>query len=138
MNSTNAYTFRQLKVHLIMKRRLLYAFFPLLILFSSYAGISAQKAVFSASDEIEIVTIHSASKDFVLSSANESSGAERVFSRSQKRTEFSNCFFKSPFVKVAALEVPSVFLSSNISKSTFRVLLLPKLIQNIIFLQTVI
>lgn len=121
-----------------MKHRLLYAFFPLLILFSSYAGISAQKAVFSASDEIEIVTVHCASKDFVLSSANESSGAERVFSRSQKRTEFSNCFFKSPFVKTSALEAPSVFLASNISKSTFRVLLLPKLIQNIIFLQTVI
>ncbi len=121
-----------------MRRRLLYAFFPLLILFSSYAGISAQKAVFSNSDEIEIVTIHSASNDFVLSSANESSGAERVFSRSQKRTEFSNCFFKSPFIKVDSFEVPSVFLSSNVSKSTFRVLLLPKLIQNIIFLQTVI
>ena len=120
-----------------MKCRFLYAVFSFLVLFSS-TGISAQKAVFSSSDDVKIITVHSASQEFISVSSNESKAVERSFSRFQKKSDFSNCFSEGLYVEAAAPDTLSVFPSSNISVSTYRVLLLPKSIQTIIFLQTLV
>lgn len=124
-----------------MKNRFLCVAFSFLALIYSYAGFSAQKAVFSSSDDLKIVEFHSPVKNFVLVSVDEAkiSGVpERNLSRSQKKTENSNQFFGGVAFKNPAVFSSNLPLLSDISESTFRVLLLPKSIKNIIFLQTVI
>ncbi len=121
-----------------MKRRLLYVIFSFLALFSSYAGIGVQRAVFSSSDDVKIVTVHAPSQEFVSASSSESKIIERVFSRSQKKADSCNKFSTGLFFD--RIEAVSVYLPffTYASFNASRVLLLPKSIQNIIFLQTVI
>lgn len=125
-----------------MKSRFLYVIFSFLALFSSYAGFGAQKAVFSSlSDELKIIEIHQPAKNLVFVSADESKIIginERTLSRNQKKTENQNQFqgglvFNA--AKISSVKLPEF---SDFSQSTFRVLLLPKSIKNIILLQTVI
>ena len=121
-----------------MKCRLLYIVVSFLALFPSYAGISVQKAVFSSSDDVKIVAVHSPSQEFISASVNEAKIIERTFSRSQKKTESFGGFSGNLLFEDLGFSSAFLSFSSNISSSTFRVLLLPKSIQNIIFLQTFI
>lgn len=124
-----------------MKSRLLYVIFSFLALFSSYAGFGVQRAVFSSSDELKIVSSHAASPDFISVAANETkiSGInESSFSRSQKKAEFSFQFAGGFAIASSGSFSSNIPFLSGISESTSRVLLLPKSVENIIFLQTVI
>ena len=108
-----------------MKRRLLYVIFSFLALFSSYAGIGVQRAVFSSSDDVKIVTVHAPSQEFVSASSSE---------KADSCNKFSTGLF---FDRIEAVSVYLPFFTYA-SFNASRVLLLPKSIQNIIFLQTVI
>ena len=124
-----------------MKSRFLYVAFSFLALFSSYAGIGVQKTVFLSSD-VKTVGVYSPLKQvFICSSANDlkiKGIAEQSFSRSQKKTDFSGSV-SSCFLPVLMPHSCEDFLSfSLLSESTSRVLILPKSVKNIIFLQTVI
>lgn len=124
-----------------MKTRLLYVIFSFLALFSTYAGFGVQKAVFSSSDELKIVASHAASPDFISVSANETkiSGInECSFSRSQKKAEFSAQFAGCFDIASTGSFSSNIPYRSFFSESASRVLLLPKSIESIIFLQTLI
>lgn len=124
-----------------MKSRFLYVIFSFLALFSSYAGFGAQKAVFSSSDELKIIEIHSSSKEFIsvsLKKADMSGLAERTLSRSDKKSDTQGQFHYGFVFGQSSVSPVNLPFLSDISQSAFRVLLIPKSIKTILFLQTVI
>lgn len=124
-----------------MKNRFLYVICAFLALFSSYAGVNVQKAVFSSSDELKIVTSHEVVPEFISASVNEArltGRTEYSVLRFQKKN-VTSFYIPFDFALFPAKTSPFKFsFLKDISESTSRVLLLPKSVENIIFLQTVI
>lgn len=126
---------------IFMKSRFLYVLFSFFALFSSYGGIGLQKTVFLSSD-VKTVEIYSPVKQvFICSSVSDSrlNGIEeRSFSETRKKTEFSSSLSDTLMSGVLTLSCRDVPPFTILSETAARVLLLPKSVKNIIFLQTVI
>lgn len=118
--------------------RFLHILLSLLLLVSAPVGASVQTAVFSPSDDLKIVKVHASAQEMAPALVAESDVIERTVVRSQKKSanlqeEFSN----DAFCENARLFLlfPSF---SAVAPSSSRVLLLPKSLQTVIFLQTVL
>lgn len=125
------------------KNRLLCFFASLLIAFSGAAGSFTQRAFFS-DGEIEFVSLHSENQNHALlleksfeqelRVSEESSRSSLRVARGQKRSFSQFLFFLSENFKNSDF---SVFSFSSVSISHGRILLLPRVIKSIIFLQTI-
>lgn len=120
-----------------MKSRFLHFLLAFLLLFSAPFGASVQTAFLDSSDDIEVVTIHSSSQEITPLLVIESKIIERTLVRSQKKSASTQEFNHESFCASADFSffIPS-FVSSTIPSS--RILLLPKSLQTVIFLQTLI
>ena len=120
-----------------MKSRFLHFILAFLLLFSAPFGAGVQTAFLDSSDDIKVVTIHSSSRELTPLLVTESKIIERTLVRSQKKSASTQEFNHESFCASADFSffIPS-FTSSTIPSS--RILLLPKSLQTIIFLQTII
>ena len=120
-----------------MKSRFLHFILAFLLLFSVPFGTTVQTAVLDSSDDIKVVMIHSSSQEFTPLLVTESKIIERSLVRSQKKSAGTQEFNHESFC--ASDDFYFSFLSftrSTIPSS--RILLLPKSLQTVIFLQTLV
>ncbi|MBR4374302.1 MAG: hypothetical protein IKO57_13095 [Treponema sp.] len=120
-----------------MKHRVLNSILVFLLLFSAHIGTDVRTALFDESDDIKIVTTHTSSQEISPALFSESRIIEQSVVRSQRKSGVSFHFENNVFLteKSSYTEATKTFRRNPIST---RVLLLPKSIQNVIFLQTVI
>jgi len=120
-----------------MKSRFLHFILAFLLLFSAPFGAGVQTAFLDSSDDIKVLTIHSSSRDLTPLLVTESKIIERNIVRTQKKSASTQEFNHESFCASADFSffIPS-FTSSTIPSS--RILLLPKSLQTVIFLQTLI
>ena len=120
-----------------MKSRFLHFLLAFLLLFSSPLGSGVQTAVLTSSDDLKVVTYHSAAQEITPVLVSESKPIERTIVRSQKKSAGTQEFNHESFCASAdfSFSIPS-FTSSTIPSS--RILLLPKSLQTVIFLQTLV
>ncbi|MBP3771099.1 MAG: hypothetical protein J6I53_00235 [Treponema sp.] len=120
-----------------MKSRFLHFILAFLLLFSAPFGAGVQTAFLDSSDDIKVVTIHSSSRELTPLLLTESKIIERTLVRSQKKSASTQEFNHESFCASAdfSFSFPS-FTSSTIPSS--RILLLPKSLKTVIFLQTLI
>ena len=119
-----------------MKNRILYFILSIFLMFSASAGNKIQKAIFSAhSDEIKIVTTSSSAQFLAPEQVNESKIIQQNITKSQKKSSaFHNINPDEACERINFIFNFLSFTSSSIS--TTRILLLPKTIKILIFLQT--
>lgn len=119
-----------------MKYRGLHFVLAFLLLVSAHIGTDVQTAVFDESDDVKIVTVHTSAHEFAPALFSETSVIERTVIRSQKKSGVSLQLENLLFEKSASVCDFSPSFAQNASSS--RVLLLPKSLHHLIFLQTVI
>lgn len=119
-------------------RRTLHFFLAFLLLASTPVGANVQTAVFSACDDVKVVTVHSVVQEFTPVISEEAEPGERIVVRSQKKsTGFqkgccNDSLFESSKI---SFNLPSIV---SRSQESMRVFLLPKSLQTVIFLQTLV
>ena len=120
-----------------MKSSFLHFLLAFLLLFSAPVGTRVQTAVLDSSDDIRVVTIQSSSQELAPVLVTESKIIERTLVRSQKKSAGTQEFNHESFCASAdfSFYVPS-FSKSTIPSS--RILLLPKSLQTVFFLQTLV
>ncbi|WP_407428228.1 hypothetical protein [Treponema sp.] len=121
-----------------MKSRFLHLILSLLILVSAPVGMNVQTAVIDSSNDVKVVSVYSSAQELNPVFVSEAKSFERTVVRSQKKSASSeqkafnvDLFSKADFSF-------SIFSFSSTTQTSSRVLLLPKSLQTIIFLQTVI
>lgn len=119
------------------KYRFLHFVLCFLLLCSGYSGTNVRAAMFDSSDDLKVVVHPSAAQEITPVFVGEANTIERTIVRSQKKSASSQEFNHESFCASAgfSFSFPS-FVSSSISTS--RILLLPKSLQNLIFLQTLV
>ena len=128
----------KLLTFLAMKSRFLYIILSLLILLSTPVGTNVQTAVIDSSDDVKVVSVYSSAQELNPVFVSESKSFERTVVRSQKKPASSE---QKSFNQVLFGEADFSFSTLSFSSSSLassRVLLLPKSLQTVIFLQTVV
>ena len=120
-----------------MKSSFLHFLLAFLLLFSAPVGTRVQTAVLDSSDDIRVVTIQSSSQELAPVLVTESKIIERSLVRSQKKSAGMQEFNHESFCASAdfSFYIPS-FSKCTIPSS--RILLLPKSLQTVFFLQTLV
>lgn len=122
---------------LAMKSRFLHFILAFLLLVSAPLGAGVQTAVVTSSDDLTVVTVHSSAQEITPVLVTESKPIERTIVRSQKKSASSQEFNHESFCALAHFSFSSPsFVASSIPSS--RVFLLPKSLQTVIFLQTLL
>jgi len=122
-----------------MKHRFLHVIFGVLVLLSGVAGTTMQKAVISSSsDDVKIVTVHSSAQEISPVVLNESKIIGRTVIRSTKKSTSAKEFSLELFLSSIKFSFNILFSKSKSTFVTSRVLLLPKQIKTVIFLQTLL
>ena len=120
-----------------MKSRFLHFILAFLLLFSVPFGTTVQTAVLDSSDDIKVVMINSSSQELTPLLVTESKIIERSLVRSQKKSASTQEFNHESFCTSDDFSFSFLtFISSTIPSS--RILLLPKSLQTVIFLQTLV
>lgn len=126
-------------VDITMKHRFLHVIFGVLVLLSGVAGTTMQKAVISSSsDDVKIVTVHSSAQEISPVVLNESKIIGRTVIRSTKKSTSAKEFSLELFLSSIKFSFNILFSKSKSTFVTSRVLLLPKQIKTVIFLQTLL
>ena len=118
-------------------RRSLHFLLSLLLLVSAPLGAGVQTAVVTSSDDLTVVAVHSSAQKITPALVSESEPIERTIVRSQEKLEDSQEFNYESFCAVARFSFSSPSFAAS-SIPTSRTLLLPKSLQTVIFLQTLL
>ena len=118
--------------------RFLHFILSVLVLLSMPVGTNVQTAFIDSSSDVKVVSVYSSAQELNPVFVGEAKSFEKTVVRQQKKSaSFEQKAFNTALSDGAdfSFSIPS-FLSS--SQTFSRVLLLPKSLQTIIFLQTVI
>ncbi len=118
--------------------RILHFVITFLILLSAPVGTNVHTAVFdSSSNDVKVFSVYTSAQEINPVCFSETKIIERIQVRPQKKSSSVQSVFDGCFLAKSGFS----FLIPSFSKLTLakaRVLLLPKSIQNIIFIQTVV
>ena len=122
-----------------MKNRILHFILSVLVLLSVPVGTNVQTAVFDSSDDdVKVVSVYTSAHEINPVFVGESKSAEHHVVRSQKKSaSFQKDFFNETLFAQADFSF-DLHLFSKSSPVNSRVLLLPKSLKTVIFLQTVV
>ena len=123
-----------------MKYRFLHLILSVLILLSTPVGTNVQTAVFDSSDDVKLVSVYTSAQELNPVFVGEAKSFERNIVRSQKKSASSSqrTFNENVALFEKADFSFSILSFSSSTQSSSRVLLLPKTLQTIFFLQTVL
>ena len=118
--------------------RILHLILSVLILLSTPVGTNVQTAVFDSSDDVKILSVYTSAQELNPVFVDEAKSFERNIVRSQKKSVSSEQkTFNALLSGVTDFSFSPLSFSGN-SQASSRVLLLPKSLRTVIFLQTVL